>query len=142
MEEIDLCWRIQNLGYQFEAIPKSIVYHYGGGTLNYDSSSKIYLNFRNNLYMLFKNLPLRNLFTIIPIRLVLDGIASLTFINKKKGIKHLIAVMKAHFYFYIEIPKLIRKRRKISQRSTLLGKTNYSILLKNKAMRIKNFSDL
>ena len=141
-EEIDLCWRLKNKKYKIFVEPKSKVYHVGGGTLNVGSPFKTFLNFRNNLYMLFKNLPLRNLFTIISIRLVLDGIASLTFLNKKKGIKHLIAVIKAHFYFYIEIPKLIRKRRKISQRSSLVGKTNYSILLKNKVMRIKNFSEL
>ena len=114
----------------------------GGGTLNVGSPFKTYLNFRNNLYMLFKNLPLSSLFTTIPIRLILDGIASLTFINKKKGIEHLIAVMKAHFYFYFEIPKLITKRRKISQKSSLEGKKNYSILIKNKVMGINNFSDL
>ena len=141
-EEIDLCWRLKNKKYKIFVEPKSKVYHVGGGTLNVGSPFKTFLNFRNNLYMLFKNLPLRNLFTIISVRLVLDGIASLTFLNKKKGIKHLIAVIKAHFYFYIEIPKLIRKRRKISQRSSLVGKTNYSILLKNKVMRIKNFSEL
>ncbi len=92
--------------------------------------------------MLFKNLPLPYLFFIIPIRLVLDGVAALTFLNKPKGIGHLFAVMKAHFAFYFEIPKLITKRRKISQKSYFIGKTNYSILIKYKGKGIKNFSDL
>ena len=141
-EEIDLCWRLKNKGYKIMVEPKSVVYHVGGGTLNVGSPFKTHLNFRNNLYMMFKNLPLSYLFIIIPIRLVLDGIAAITFLGNKKGISHLFAVMKAHFSFYFEIPKLITKRRNISQKCSLTGKTNYSILVKNKLKGIKNFSDL
>lgn len=141
-EEIDLCWRLKNKGYKIMVEPKSEVYHVGGGTLNVGLPFKTHLNFRNNLYMLFKNLPLSSLFTIIPIRLVLDGIASITFLSNKQGINHLFAVMKAHFAFYFEIPKLIIKRRNISQQASLVGKINQSILIKNKGMGIKNFSDL
>ena len=89
------------------------------------------LNFRNNLYMMFKNLPLSYLFIIIPTRLILDGIASITFLGKNKGIRHLFAVIKAHFSFYFEIPKLIAKRRKIYPKSSLIGKMKYSILVKS-----------
>ena len=92
--------------------------------------------------MLFKNLPLSSLFTIIPVRLVLDGIAAITFLKKEKGMRHLFAISKAHFAFYFEIPKLISKRRKISQKCSLTGKNNYSILVKNKIIGIKKFSDL
>ena len=141
-EEIDLCWRLKNKGYKIMVEPKSEVYHVGGGTLNVGSPFKTHLNFRNNLYMLFKNLPLSSLFIIIPIRLVLDGIASITFLRNKQGINHFFAVMKAHFSFYFEIPKLIVKRRKISQQSSLRGKKNYSILIKNKLKKIKTFSEL
>ena len=141
-EEIDLCWRMKNKGYKIMVEPRSVVYHVGGGTLDAGSPFKTHLNFRNNLKMLFKNLPLPSLFFIIPIRLVLDGVAALTFLSKEKGIGHLFAVMKAHFAFYFEIPKLIAKRRKINQKSSLTGKMNYSILVKNKLKGIKNFSDL
>ena len=141
-EEIDLCWRMKNKGYKIMVEPKSVVYHVGGGTLDAGSPFKTHLNYRNNLKMLFKNLPLPSLFFIIPIRLVLDGVATLTFLTKAKGIGHLFAVMKAHFAFYFEIPKLIAKRRKINQKSSLTEKMNYSILVKNKLMGIKNFSDL
>jgi len=141
-EEIDLCWRLKNKGYKIMVEPKSIVYHVGGGTLNVGSPFKTHLNFRNNLYMMFKNLPLSYLFAIIPVRLVLDGIAAITFLSNKKGISHFFAVMKAHFSFYFEIPKLITKRRNINQKCSLTGKTNYSILVKNKLKGIKNFSDL
>lgn len=142
-EEIDLCWRLKNKGFRIMVEPKSIVYHVGGGTLDAGSPFKTHLNFRNNLSMLFKNLPLSNLFFIIPIRLVLDAFAALSFLNKPKGIAHLFAVMKAHFSFYFEIPKLIAKRRKIKPQTSFTEiKINYSILVKNKLYRIKKFSDL
>ena len=141
-EEIDLCWRLKNKGYKVMVVPKSIVYHVGGGTLKIGSPFKTHLNFRNNLYMMFKNLPIYSLFTIIPIRLILDGIASITFLSKKKGIIHLFAILKAHFAFYVKIPRLILKRRKISQKSSLTGKMNYSILVKNKILGKRNFFEL
>ena len=83
-EEIDLCWRLKNKGYKIMVEPKSVVYHVGGGTLDAGSPLKTYLNFRNNLQMLFKNLPINSLLRIIPIRLILDGIAALTYLKKKK----------------------------------------------------------
>jgi len=141
-EEIDLCWRLKNKGYKIMVQPKSVVYHVGGGTLNAGSPFKTYLNFRNNLFMLFKNSPTSTLFTIIPSRLVLDGVAALTFLNKDKGLQHVLAIAKAHFIFYFEIPKLIAKRQKIKQKNNLVGKVDYSILLKNKIKGIKEFSEL
>ena len=122
--------------------PKSVVYHVGGGTLNADSPFKTHLNFRNNHCMLFKNLPITSLVTVIPIRLILDGLAAFTFLKQTKGLQHFLAIAKAHFSFYFEIPKLLAKRGKIAQKSNLIGKVNYSILLKNKLKGIKTFSDL
>ena len=141
-EEIDLCWRLKNKGYKVMVEPKSVVYHVGGGTLNTGSPIKTYLNFRNNLFMLFKNLPTFSLFTTIPARLFLDGVAALTFLNKVKGLEHILAITKAHFVFYFEIPKLIAKRQKINQINNLSGKVDWSILLKNKIKGIKQFSKL
>ena len=141
-EEIDLCWRLKNNGYKVMVEPKSVVYHVGGGTLNADSPLKTYLNFRNNLFMLFKNLPTYSLFTTIPTRLVLDGVAALTFLNKKNGMKHVIAIAKAHFIFYFKIPKLIAKRQNINQKNNLIGKVDWSILFKNKIKGIKQFFEL
>ena len=141
-EEIDLCWRLKNKGYKIMVQPKSIVFHVGGGTLNSGSPFKTHLNFRNNLFMLFKNLPASSLFTTIPIRLVLDGVAALTFLNKEKGFQHVLAIAKAHFIFYFEIPKLMVKRQKIKQKNILVGKVDYSILLKNKIKGIKRFSEM
>jgi GT2 family glycosyltransferase len=141
-EEIDMCWRMKNKGYKIMVQPKSVVYHVGGGTLNAGSPFKTHLNFRNNLYMLFKNLPTSSLFTTIPARLVLDGVAAVTFLSKEKGLQHLLAIAKAHFAFYFEIPKLMVKRQKIKQKKNLIGKVDWSILLQNKIKGIKRFSEL
>ena len=141
-EEIDLCWRLKNKGYKVMVQPKSVVYHVGGGTLNAGSPFKTHLNFRNNLYTLFKNLPDYYLFTTIPTRLVLDGIAAFTLLSKEKGLQHLLAIAKAHFAFYFAIPKLMAKRKKIKQKNNLIGKVDWSILLQNKIKGIKRFSEL
>tara|TARA_B100001758_G_C18329190_1_gene567798 strand:+ start:32 stop:1048 length:1017 start_codon:yes stop_codon:yes gene_type:complete len=141
-EEIDLCWRLKNKGYRIMVVPESEVYHVGGGTLNAGSSLKTYLNFRNNLKMLIKNLPLLSLFYVIPIRLLLDAVAAITFLKQKNGTSHFFAIIRAHFSVYFAIPKLITKRQKIDQKNNLVGKMNYSVLIKNKLKGIKKFSDL
>ena len=141
-EEIDLCWRLRNKGYKVMVEPKSEVYHVGGGTLDASSSFKTYLNFRNNLYMLFKNLSLPSLLFVVLFRLLLDAIAAITFLQQKDGFSHFFAIVKAHFCFYFAIPKLIVKRQKIQQKNKLVGKVNWSILFKNKIKGIKRFSDL
>jgi hypothetical protein len=79
---------------------------------------------------------------VIPIRLLLDALAAITFLKQKNGLSHFFAIVRAHFVFYFAIPKLIAKRQKISQKNNLLGKMNWSILVKNKLKGIKNFSDL
>ncbi|HEX4957147.1 MAG TPA: glycosyltransferase family 2 protein [Lacibacter sp.] len=76
MEEIDLCWRLQRKGYLIYVCPQSTVYHVGGGTLVKGSERKVYLNFRNNLIMLTKNLPLPQLLWKIPLRIALDAVSA------------------------------------------------------------------
>ncbi|MRR24097.1 glycosyltransferase family 2 protein, partial [bacterium] len=95
MEEIDLCWRIQNAGYTVCYFPHSVVWHVGGGTLGYGSPSKIYYNFRNSLIMLAKNLPARHLRRTIFIRQVLDGLAALMLLFRE-GRQAASAVVRAH----------------------------------------------
>ncbi|MEO6134367.1 MAG: glycosyltransferase family 2 protein [Ginsengibacter sp.] len=75
-EEIDLCWRIKRSGYKIYVEPTSIVYHLGGGTLPMGDPKKVYLNFRNNLVMLYKNLPFFELLWKIPLRILLDIVAA------------------------------------------------------------------
>ena len=109
-EEIDLCWRLKNSGKKIYYTSKSKVYHVGGGTLNKQSSQKTYLNFRNNLTMLAKNLPFPIVLWIIFVRLCLDGIAGLYF-GVKNGFPHLWAVVRAHFGFYRQLPETVKLRQ-------------------------------
>lgn len=110
MEEIDLCWRLQNKGYEIFYSPLSKVYHVGGGTLNKVNPRKYYLNFRNSLSMLLKNLPSNKLFSTIMVRLCLDGAAALKMAISGKPIM-LWVVLKAHFAFYFRIWSNIAKRK-------------------------------
>ncbi len=108
-EEIDLCWRAFNKGHQIKYNSQSTVYHVGGATLQQGNPKKTFLNFRNSLLMLVKNLPKNQLFQVILIRLVLDGIAAIKFLTQGKA-KHLLAVLKAHFAFYWLFCKQYKKR--------------------------------
>lgn len=110
MEEIDLCWRLKNLGYRVFCEPASLIYHIGGGTLNKLSSQKTFLNFRNNLSTLAKNHPPRFLTLKIIYRLLLDGVAAFKFLSDGQP-KHFWAVLRAHFAFYAWLPALLNKRR-------------------------------
>jgi len=114
MEEIDLCWRLKNRGYRIVYTSESTVYHVGGGTLSYDNPRKLYLNFRNNLWLLYKNLPLGQLFPIIFIRMALDGIAAVKLLAEF-NLNGILSVLKAHFHFYRSIPSLNRKRKQARQ---------------------------
>ena len=98
MEEIDLCWRYQRAGYKVITVPEAVVYHVGGGTLPYTNAKKAYLNFRNNLSLLYKNLDNKRLKTIFT-RLLMDGIAGLYFLSKGE-LNMIPAIAKAHFHFY------------------------------------------
>ena len=110
MEEIDFCWRMKNLGFKIYCCPQSRVYHIGGGTLPKSSARKTYLNFRNNLSLLYKNLPSNRVLWTIAYRIVLDWVAALKFLCGG-GLKDYWAVIRAHFAFYRRIPSL-RKVRK------------------------------
>lgn len=108
-EEIDLCWRAYNLGYKTYYCSESTVYHVGGATLEKGNPKKTFLNFRNNLCMLSKNVPSNKLIPIIFARLCLDGIAGVRFLLQGK-LSHLWAVFTSHFAFYALLPKMLKKR--------------------------------
>ena len=98
-EEIDLCWRLQNHGYKIYCNTESVLYHWGGGTLPKSNPQKTYLNFRNNLVLLYKNLPKKVRYKMLFIRLILDGIAALKFaVGSQPG--EFGAVFRAHLSFY------------------------------------------
>jgi GT2 family glycosyltransferase len=110
-EEIDLCWGAQNMGYKVYYTAKSHVYHLGGSTLSNMNPKKTYLNFRNSLFSITKNLPRRKAFLIILARLILDGIAALRFILQFK-LNHCAAILRAHLSFYRQFRRMYRKREK------------------------------
>ncbi|MCL2131804.1 MAG: glycosyltransferase family 2 protein [Lentimicrobiaceae bacterium] len=140
MEEIDLCWRAKNAGYKVMYIPNSTVYHVGGGTLPKNSSHKTYLNFRNNLILLYKNLPKRRILRVFSMRLVLDLVASIRFLFDS-GWSDFAAVFKAYFSFYGSLQKNRKKRTRTPHRN--VSQTYRKSIVYDYYMRKKKlFSDL
>lgn len=110
-EEVDLCWRAKNHGHKVMYVGSSKIYHLGGSTLSNMNPKKTYLNFRNSLYSIAKNLPRKKAFPIIFIRLLLDGVAGVRFIFQGK-LNHCLAILKAHLSFYKNFNKIFKKREK------------------------------
>lgn len=108
MEEIDLCWRWKNRGKKIMVSPLSVVYHLGGGTLPKENPKKTFLNFRNSLLMLLKNLPSGKLFLLL-VRLFLDWLSLLKFLSSF-SLSNARAVLRAHWSFFGLIPAYIKKR--------------------------------
>ncbi|KIA99438.1 glycosyl transferase family 2 [Flavobacterium sp. KMS] len=121
-EEIDLCWRAINLGHTIKYNSQSVVYHVGGATLQQGNPRKTFLNFRNSLLMLTKNLPKQGFYGIIFARLVLDGIAGVQFFVQGK-FKHTWAIIKAHFSFYSLFSEYYKKRSNFQTRKYYMIKS-------------------
>ncbi len=115
MEEIDFCWRMKNLGYKVFCCPQSKVYHIGGGTLPKSSARKTFLNFRNNLSLLYKNLPSGKVTWTIAYRILLDWVAALKFLFGGSW-ADFWAVTRAHVAFYRRLPQLRKVRRTVPHR--------------------------
>lgn len=122
MEEIDLCWRAFNKGYRAIYVSSSTVYHVGGATLQQTNPKKTYLNFRNSLYTVTKNAS-GNLFLLILTRLLLDGLAAINFLLELKFM-HIVSILKAHFGYYIALPKLIKQRKSLPQKKQYYQNTS------------------
>ena len=110
MEEIDFCWRAQRYGYSIAVEPASVVYHLGGGTLPTSSPRKTYLNYRNNLYMLYKNLPSCRLWYVMPLRMCFDGLSAAVYLLQGR-LTLVKQVWRAHMDFYRALRSLRIKRR-------------------------------
>ncbi len=109
MEEIDLCWRLQKLGFKIYFQGNSTVYHVGGGTLSTSSPKKTYFNFKNGLSLILKNMSGSELVYKLPLRILLDWVAAVKFLLQGSG-KDSLAVMKAHVNFLKGIRKDFAKR--------------------------------
>ena len=138
-EEIDLCWRAKNAGHKVYYVGQSQVYHLGGSTLHNMNPKKTYLNFRNSLYSITKNLPRRRAFSIIFFRLLLDGVAALRFILQFKW-QHCWAILRAHLSFYRNFRRTYTKREKAN--FILKYYTTTSIVWSHFVHQIKNFNIL
>ena len=140
MEEIDLCWRLKNAGYKVYCCPQSWVYHIGGGTLPKNSPRKTYLNFRNNLSLLVKNLPHQRVHRTILYRIFLDWVAAFKFLFEGCP-KDFLMVYKAHWDFYRRMKTLRAQRRENThQLVSCIYKRNivFDSILRGK----KKYSDL
>ena len=147
MEEIDLCWRLRLTGWQIYSIPESRIWHHGGGTLDHNNPAKIYYNFRNNIFMLVKNLSVFNLITRLPLRFLLDTIAFLRslilFQNSMAA-----AIINAYKWLLIHGRLIYRKRlivqrqRRLSDKKILNLMYPGSIVFEFFLLGKKRFSDL
>ena len=140
MEEIDLCIRLGHQGYKFKVVPESVVYHLGGGTLPYLSPKKIYLNFRNSLFLIFKN----HKGWLLPMllkRMVLDAIAAVKFLFEGR-FRFSWSVFLAHLSFYKNLRSLGRKRAVLKKDTTPILKYQGNILSNYFLEKRKKYSQL
>jgi len=138
-EEIDLCWRTQNIGYKVKYVGTAAVYHVGGATLQETNPQKTYLNFRNSLLNVVKNVPKKWLLFVVFSRLLLDGVAGVKFMIELRPI-HTWAILKAHLSFYKNFYKFLKKRKKLSKKPAYNLYT--SIVWQHFALKRKVFNDL
>lgn len=150
MEEIDLCWRLQRMNRNIAVVPRSVIYHLGGGTLEYAHPAKTFLNFRNSLYVLLKNEQGHILIWVLLVRLLLDGIAGIRFLLLMDW-ANFRAIPRAHFNFYRNISRMWQKRKSflnllksqnISERRELDGRYKGSIIWDYYILKKQKFSEL
>ncbi len=116
MEEIDLCWRLNARGYRLVCLPESVVYHVGGGSLAYNNPRKTFLNFRNNLLMIYKNVCAKQLRKILFARFVMDYMAACVYLLKGEW-GNFKAVCKARCAFQ-KMRKVFTSKRKVNIEKT------------------------
>ncbi len=144
MEEIDLCWRLRNRGRRIVCVPQSVAYHVGGATLDQGNPRKTFLNFRNNLLMLYKNLPESELYSVMRTRALLDYVAAFKFLATF-DIPNFRAVLKARKEYQRMRPDFVPQRMENLQKTvnaTLPERMNCSILWQFYARGKKRFSEL
>ena len=137
MEEIDFCWRAKNAGYRVEYCPGSVVYHVGGGTLPKSNPHKTFLNFRNNMALLFKNLPSNRLGWVMLCRTILDVVAATKFLLEGNP-QEFKAVFRAHRAFRKWKPSL--KARRCRDAKPVSCTLNSLLLIHYYLLKKKHFS--
>ena len=144
MEEIDLCWRLRARGRKLVCIPQSIVYHVGAATLKKENPRKTYLNFRNNLLMLYKNLPEKDLTKVLLVRRFLDWVATLVFLLKgeKQAASAVIQAQKDFKRMRLYFAESRSENMVKTIKRAIPEKVSYSILWKYHAERKKEYADL
>lgn len=144
-EEIDLCWRLCNLGRKVYCVPQSKVFHVGGGTLPKGNPKKTFLNFRNNLTMLYKNLPESELAHVMMVRRVLDYVAALKMLIADKNVGEFMAVCRARKAFRKWRHEFRADREHIQGTRVVAraeGRRTYSLLWNYYFKHIHRYSDL
>jgi GT2 family glycosyltransferase len=144
MEEVDLCWRLKNMGYKIGYVGGSTVFHVGGSVISYGSPQKLFYNFRNSLILLLKNEEARKLLWLFPLRLVLDGVAGIQMLAGGKW-KEMFTIIKAHFSFYRGLGNWYSKRKETKKIISVRNKTGLyhkSIIWQYFALRRKKFTQL
>ena len=144
MEEIDLCWRLRSRGYAIYCIPYSTVYHVGGATLKKENPRKTFLNFRNNLLMLYKNLPQNELHVVMFWRFLLDWVATIVFFLKF-DFSAAKAVVRARKQYKRLRPRFEDDRKenlRLTKVTDIPERSHYSILWKNKVRGVSKYSQL
>jgi GT2 family glycosyltransferase len=141
MEEIDFCWRLKNNGYKIYVCPESEIYHVGGGTLNKSNHHKTYLNFRNNLIIMWRNMGSLERLIKIPMRLCLD-LVSIIILVKDKRKDDAWAVSKAHRQFFKHIFKWQKEKPKNGNNQNKFGIYKGSIIFQYFIKNKKKFSEL
>jgi GT2 family glycosyltransferase len=144
MEEIDLCWRLKRLGYKIYYCPDSVVYHVGGGTLPNDNPRKLYYNYRNNLYLLFKNINGIKFITVFLPRVFIDMLSAFAYLFQGRFL-FFLSVFRAYIRFLFNLKMLINKRlifNKIIAKNEVGQIYNGSIIYAFFIKKIKSFTEL
>jgi GT2 family glycosyltransferase len=140
-EEIDLCWRLQLAGFKIFVQPASVVYHIGGGTLPVGDKKKVYLNFRNNLVMITKNLPVSQLIWKIPFRIMLNKIFALKALFKGNGTPF-TAVFRAHLHYISWLFSSKNKHTRPDKQARLYGMYKGLVIWQYFVNRKRTFSEI
>ncbi len=122
MEEIDLCWRLNARGYRLACVPQSAVYHLGGGSLPYNNPRKTFLNFRNNLLMIYKNMPGCQMVKVMIARFFMDYAAAMMYLLKGDG-QNFLSVIRARMAFW-QLRRSFAPKRKANLSATTVPHPN------------------